>query len=66
MEVFSRIRLVARERFLEANAERICNNFFTMMKSNVLTRAFSKWRIRSYTDTVKEMNVRKEELSQTK
>ena len=58
MEVFSRIRLVARERFLEANAERIITKLFTMVKSNQLTKAFSKWRVRSYTDVVKEMNYR--------
>jgi hypothetical protein len=32
MEVFSRIRLVARERFLEANAERIITNLLKLTK----------------------------------
>jgi len=32
MEVFSRIRLVARERYLEQNAEKIMTNFFRMFK----------------------------------
>jgi hypothetical protein len=65
MEVFSRIRLVARERFLEANAERIMTNLFKLMKSNILTKSFSRWRVRTYTDVVKEMNLRRDELSQT-
>ena len=66
MEVFSRIRLVARERFLEANAERIMTTLFKMMKENVLTRSFSKWRVRSYTEVVNEMNTRQEELASTR
>ena len=65
MEVFSRIRLVARERFLEANAERIMTNLFKLMKSNILTKSFSRWRVRTYTDVVREMNHRRDELSQT-
>jgi len=63
--VFSRIRLVARERFLEANAERIMTNLFKLMKANILTKLFSRWRVRTYTDVVREMNQRREELSQT-
>lgn len=55
MEVFTRIRLVARERFLEANAERIMGNLFRLMKHNVITKAFSRWRVRSYTEVVREM-----------
>lgn len=66
MEVFSRIRLVARERFLEANAERICTSFFSMVKKGVLSKAFSKWRVRSYTEVVAEMDQRKEDLEITK
>ena len=66
MEVFSRIRLVARERFLEANAERIITNLFKLVKSNILTKAYSKWRVRSYTEAVREMNYREEELAHTK
>lgn len=60
MEVFSRIRLVARERFLEANAERIITGFFSMVKSNQLTKAFSKWRVHTYTNVVREMDSRKD------
>jgi hypothetical protein len=55
MEVFTRIRLVARERFLEANAERIMNNLFRLLKQNILTKSFSRWRVRSYTEVVREM-----------
>jgi hypothetical protein len=63
MEVFSRIRLVARERFLEANAERIMTALFKMMKANIVTKAFSRWRVRCYTEVVREMNGRREELA---
>jgi hypothetical protein len=62
MEVFTRIRLVARERFLEANAERIMNNLFRLLKQNILTKSFSRWRVRSYTEVVREMQLRKEQL----
>jgi hypothetical protein len=62
MEVFSRIRLVARERFLEANAERIMNALFKMIKANVVTKAFSRWRVRTYSNVVQEMNARRVEL----
>jgi len=65
MEVFTRIRLVAREHFLEANAERIMTNLFRVLKQNVLTRSFSKWRVRSYTEVVRELQLRREQLHQT-
>ena len=65
MEVFTRIRLVARENFLEANAERIITNLFRVLKQNVLTRSFSKWRVRSYTEVVRELQLRREQLHQT-
>lgn len=66
MEVFSRIRLVARERFLEANAERVCTNLFNLLKRNILTKSFSKWRVRSYTEVVKEMYARRDHLISTR
>jgi hypothetical protein len=44
IEVFRRIRMVARERFLDKNAERICTNFFNMSKHGNLKKAFSRWR----------------------
>ena len=65
MEVFTRIRLVARERFLEANAERIITNLFRLMRQNIVTRSFSKWRVRAYTEVVREMVQRREQLQQT-
>lgn len=48
MEVFSRIRLVARERYLEANAEKIMTNFARMLKASLLKKAYSKWRMIAY------------------
>jgi len=56
MEVFSRIRLVARERFLEANAERVCTGLFSLLKARALSRAFNRWRVRSYTEAVGDMD----------
>lgn len=62
MEVFSRIRLVARERFLESNAERIMTNFFRMFKQSLIKKAFSTWRVKTYGEVVQEMNQKKDLL----
>lgn len=48
MEVFSRIRLVARENFLDNRAERIITNYARMLKQRLVTNAFSKWRVNNY------------------
>lgn len=56
MEVFSRIRLVARERYLEQNAEKILSNFARMFKASLVRKAYSKWRLISYNYLVSEMN----------
>lgn len=48
IEVFRRIRMIARERFLDKNAERICTNFWNMFKHANLKKAFSKWRLNSF------------------
>jgi len=48
MEVFSRIRLVARERYLEVNAEKVISNFARMFKANLLKKSYSKWRMITY------------------
>lgn len=36
MEVFSRIRLVARERYLEVNAEKVITNFARIFKASLV------------------------------
>jgi len=56
MEVFSRIRLVARENYLEANSEKIITNFARMFKANLVRKAYSKWRMVAYSEVVGEMN----------
>jgi hypothetical protein len=55
MEVFSRIRLAAREKFLDQNAERILTNFARMMKQGVVRKAYGKWRRAAYKKLIKEM-----------
>lgn len=40
--------MIARERFLDKNAERICTNFWNMFKHANLKKAFSKWRLNSF------------------
>jgi hypothetical protein len=55
MEVFQRIRLVARENFLDKDANRKMNNFFRLMKNNNLRKAMVTWRKNSYAECVKSM-----------
>ena len=52
MEVFKRIRLVARERHLEANAEKIITNYARLFKQTMVRKAFSKWRVNTYGEIV--------------
>lgn len=66
MEVFSRIRLVARERYLEQNAEKVMTNFFRMFKYGLEKKAFSKWRVVTYSEVVNDMNAKKALLEETK
>ena len=62
MEVFSRIRLVARENYLDSRAQKILNNYGRLFKQKCLFRAFSKWRVNNYTYLVNKMNQKREEL----
>ena len=43
IEVFQRIRMVAREKFLDSDAQRICTNFYNLMKAKNLKRVVRKW-----------------------
>jgi len=43
IEVFQRIRMFAREKFLDLDAQRICTNFYNLMKSKNLKRVVRKW-----------------------
>ena len=56
MEVFSRIKLVARENYLDQRASKILNNYFRLLKQKLLYRSFSKWRVNNYNDLVSTMN----------
>ena len=62
MEVFTRIRLVARENFLDINAEKVLSNYARLFKKRLVLNAFSKWRVRNYTTMVEEMNSKQQEL----
>jgi hypothetical protein len=55
MEVFQRIRLVARENFLDKDANRKMDRFFRLMKNSVMMRAMVTWRKNSYAECVKSM-----------
>ena len=43
-EVFQRIRLAAREKFLDDTAEKIANRFFSGFKYGALRKAWLRWR----------------------
>jgi hypothetical protein len=66
IEVFRRIRMVARENYLDKNAERICTNFFNMSKHGNLKKAFSRWRQNSFKICVKEKMAAELRLMMTK
>ena len=66
MEVFSRIRLVARERYLDMNAEKVVSNFARIFKRSLVRGAYSKWRQVTYGEVVNDMKNKKLELEQTK
>ena len=55
MEVFQRIRLVARENFLDKDAHRKLDRYFRLMKNAQLMRAMVTWRKNSYAECVKSM-----------
>jgi len=55
MEVFSRIRLVARENALDRDAFRKLDRWFRAMKNNVLMKAMVTWRKNTYAMCVKSM-----------
>lgn len=44
IEVFRRIRMVARENYLDSDAQRICNNYFRMFHTKKLSNAIVRWR----------------------
>ena len=66
MEVWSRIRLAARENYLDRRAMKVCQAFFNMMKSNILLHAFSKWRRKNYQHLVKTMIRKADDLEEAK
>ena len=52
MEVFQRIRLVARERHLEDDAHKKLSKYFRLIKNNLLKKAMVTWRKNSYNECV--------------
>jgi hypothetical protein len=55
MEVFSRIRLAARERWMDTNANKVLTNYMRIFKAALIRKAFSKWRIINYSELVTDM-----------
>ena len=55
MEVFQRVRLVARERFLEDDARRKMTKYFRLVKNSMLKKAMVTWRKNSYAQCVQSM-----------
>ena len=55
MEVFQRVRLVARERFLEDDARRKMMKYFRLVKNSCLKKAMVTWRKNSYAQCVESM-----------
>ena len=55
MEVFQRIRLVARENYLDKDAYKKLNNFFRLTRNNVMKKALVMWRKHSYYECVRSM-----------
>lgn len=65
MEVFQRIRLVARENYLDKDACRKMNNYFRLVKNNILRKAMVMWRKNSYAECVKSMILMEETYANT-
>jgi hypothetical protein len=55
MEVFSRIRRVARENYLDHRAEKLLSSFFRLFKTAHVRGCFSKWRVNTYAHVVNHM-----------
>ena len=55
IEVFQRIRMAAREKFLDNEAERICNNFWRMFHKKQLMRAMVRWKAACLTNAHEEL-----------
>jgi len=66
MEVFQRIRLVARERYLEDDAHRKLSKYFRLIKNNLLKKAMVTWRKNSYAECVQSMVAMEETYESTK
>jgi hypothetical protein len=65
MEVFQRIRLVARENHLDKDAKRKLSHFFRLMKHNLERKAMVTWRKNSYAQCVMSMVQIENSLKQT-
>jgi hypothetical protein len=55
MEVFHRIRLTARENYLDREALKKLNAFFRLVKLNITKKAMVRWRKNCYYDCVRSM-----------
>ena len=66
MEVFSRIRLAARERWMDQHATKVLSNFMRLFKASLVKKAFSKWRVVNYAEVVQDMENKQQLLADTK
>lgn len=57
MEVFQRIRLVARENYMDKDACRKMNHFYRLVKNNLLKKAMVTWRKNSYAECVRVCSI---------
>ena len=55
IEVFRRIRLAAREKWLDKDAERICSNMFKIMNQANLRNTIVRWRVATLIHAKKEL-----------
>jgi len=65
MEVFQRIRLVARERYLEKDAHKKLSKYFFLVKNSLLKKAMVTWRKNSYAECVQSMVAMEETYEST-
>lgn len=54
-EVFQRIRMVARERQLDCNAEKVCVTFYKILLKARQREAMSRWRTITFGHVANEM-----------
>ena len=65
MEVFQKIRLVARENYKDKDAIRKMNTYFRLVKNSQLRKAMVTWRKNSYAKCVESMESMEKQYAET-